>query len=132
MIPFQVSALYRSIPTEEETEGTTYCCCHWKRVPQSAKWVIIGAAISILAGLITVLYVCTHHGTSGFSSHGSGILAIVIGPGLVFVAVVVVIMAVMCHRHRVKRQLRQDQVQIELLENRSGIYVMQPSNTITS
>ena len=125
---FQVSN-YRNI-TSSGDEGATYCCCSWKRLPRALKWAIIGCTVVILASFIATLYIFTKHGADGFSPHGSGILALTMGPGLVLIAVVGIVMSVMCHELRVKRQLREDQARLNLSQNGLNLYNIGNANRI--
>ncbi len=102
-------------------------------MPSIVKWVIIGASIVIMAGCLTILYIFTHPGKKGlsFSLGGSEITAICLGPGIIFLAIVIIILAVMCHRHRIKRQQREDQVRLELSQNGINYYNLHTSDAIT-
>ena len=60
----------------------------------------------------------------------AGILALVLGPGLVLIAVVAIVLGVLCHEMRVKRQLREDQARLNDSTNGLNLYNVCNANRI--
>ena len=60
----------------------------------------------------------------------AGILALMLGPGLVLIAVVAIVLSVMCHEMRVKRQLREDQARLNASMNGLNLYNVCNANRI--
>ena len=53
-----------------------------------------------------------------------------LGPGLVLIAVVAIVLSVMCHEMRVKRQLREDQARLNASMNGLNLYNVCNANRI--
>ncbi len=95
------------------------CSC-WRRLPRSVRWVLIaGVLILMLAFMGTVYIFSRKDGAEGLQ--GGYLMAAILGPIFIVIGITAIILAILCHERKVKRQAKADQARVEL--SRGGISV---------
>ncbi len=106
---------------EEDTvpPGGWGCAC-WRRLPRSVQWVIIAGVLILMLAFMGTCYIFSRKdGADGLQ--GGFLMAAILGPIFIVIGVTAIILAILCHERKIKRQAKADQARVEL--SRGGISV---------